>query len=314
VSPAFAALGVDFDLTDSLRQSDPKIIVRNKVTRIEEICQDIDSYFETGSMTPSQATTLRGRLVFSNSQTYGRKGALAYYHLGLIANMPGNPWIPLGTKLRWPLQWWKEQVAGCKPRTIRTGQQRSPLYLFTDGSCDPDETSPTGIKAAYGAVLYDPEDSTLETFGRDIGPELLRILSGHGAKQQIVGQSELLPCHAARTIWKERLQNRRIVLYVDNEAARFGLIKGTRPTLDSAWIINEYWTAEAENETTTWVDRVPSASNCADGPSRGRFDILTGTPLTIRQIEAPAPYEKNLVEQWHQREPGFPPLSRCKRP
>ena len=99
-----------------------------------------------------------------------------------------------------------------------------------------------------------------------------------GTEQQVVGQAELLPCHAAQIIWKERLRNRRVVVYIDNEAARFGPIKGTSPAVDSVWFINEDWTAEAGNENNTWVERAPSASNCSDGPSRGRFGILTSTP------------------------------------
>ena len=158
-----------------------------------------------------------------------------------------------------------------------------------------------------GAVLYDPEDLTVETFGKDVGPELLEILSSHGAKQKVVGQPELIPCHAAQIMWKERFPHRRVVLYVDSEAARFGLIKGPSPTLDSAWLINEYWAAEAENETTTWVDWVPSASNCADGTSRRRFDILTGTALTIHRIQVPASYEERLVAQWDKRGHAPPP-------
>ena len=89
-----------------------------------------------------------------------------------------------------------------------------------------------------------------------------------------------------------------MVVYIDNEAARFGLIKGTSPALDSVWFINEYWTAEGGNETNTRVERVPSASNCSDGPSRGRFDILTSTSLAIKQIPVPPNYAESLASQW----------------
>jgi len=204
----------------------------------------------------------------------------------------------MGKDLRRAFQWWKQQVSRCKPRIIRTGTQRKPVYLFTDGSCDPDATSPIGIKAAYGAVMYDPEDGAIETFGQEIGEDLLRLISADGNKKQVVGQSELIPCHAAQTIWKDRLKSRRVVLYIDNEAARYGLIKGTSPTRDSAWLINEYWTTEAKNETSSWIERVPSASNCSDGPSRGRFDILSSTSQRIRRIHLPDTYERDLARQW----------------
>ncbi len=127
----------------------------------------------------------------------------------------------------------------------------------------------------------------------------MAILSANGSKQQIVGQAELLPCHAAQILWKDRPQNRGLVVYIDNEAARFRLIKGTSPTLDSAWFINEYWTAEANNETTTRVERVPSASNCSDGPSRRRFHVLSSRVLDVKRLIVPPEDEASLVSQWN---------------
>ena len=105
------------------------------------------------------------------------------------------------------------------------------------------------------------------------------------------------------------------MVYVDNEAARYGLIKGTSPTLHSAWLINEYWTAESWNESNTWVARVPSASNCADGPSRGRFAILANTKLKVKRIQLPEWYEKGLVQQWIDmtQESAAAPLTRVQK-
>ena len=62
------------------------------------------------------------------------------------------------------LLWWKEKVTKCKPRIITIGPHGPPVYFFTDGSCCPDELSPLGIRAAYGAVMYDPADQAAETF------------------------------------------------------------------------------------------------------------------------------------------------------
>ena len=71
----------------------------------------------------------------------------------------------------------------------RVGPQRKPLYLFTDGSYEPDEEARLGIKAAYGAVMHDPEDECVETFGAEISEELLTLPSRGGSKRQIMGQS-----------------------------------------------------------------------------------------------------------------------------
>ena len=93
-------------------------------------------------------------------------------------------------------------MVGAKPRIVRAGPQRKPVYLFTDGSCDPDLDSPAGLNAGYGAVLWDPEDNALEIFGADVGDDMLEVLTGDVFKKQIVEQSELLRSFAAKTVWK----------------------------------------------------------------------------------------------------------------
>ncbi len=244
------------------------LIVENKPDRIKEISDRIDRHLADDSMTPAEAAELRGRLVFSNSQTYGRTGALAYYQLGIKAKGNG-PLHFMTSDLKWALRWWKSHLQNSKPRMVRVGPQRKPLYLFTDGSCEPDEEARLGIKAAYGAVMYDPEDECVETFGAEISEELLTLLSREGSKRQIVGQSELIPCHAAQIVWKDRMIGRRIFLYTDYEAARYGLIKSTSPTQNKR-LDRQTSTDPRKRPTrpTRGLRRVPSASNCADGPSR----------------------------------------------
>ena len=63
-------------------------------------------------MSPAEATELRGRLIFSNSQTYGRMGALAYYQLGIKAKEVG-PFLRISPELKEALEWWKIQITMC---------------------------------------------------------------------------------------------------------------------------------------------------------------------------------------------------------
>lgn len=67
-----------------------------------------------------------------------------------------------------------------------------------------------------------------------------------------VGQSELLPCLAARIIWAERLRNRQFVNYIDNAAARFAMIKGGPPTKGSAWVAGATWDQGAKVGAFSW--------------------------------------------------------------
>ena len=86
--------------------------------------------------------------------------------------------------------------------------------------------------------------------------------------------------------------------YIDNEAAKYGLIKGSSPIKDSAWLINEFWKQEAEQESFSWFERVPSACNCADDPSRGKGRDTTVGGRKVRWNELPVSIERDLAECW----------------
>ena len=58
--------------------------------------------------------------------------------------------------------------------------------------------------------------------------------------------------------------------FIDNESARSGLIKGSSRNKDSAELIEEFVNRDLEENAFFWFARVPSASNIADDPSRGR--------------------------------------------
>ena len=86
--------------------------------------------------------------------------------------------------------------------------------------------------------------------------------------------------------------------YIDNEAAKYGLIKGNSPTRDSAWLINEFWKQEADMESYSWFERVPSASNCADDPSRGKGadTVVAGRRVVWKRL--PQRIEGDLAKSW----------------
>lgn len=63
----FPALGVTFDLRGTL---EGLVKVVNKEPRVAQLLETIGGFMETGAMNEAEATTLRGRLQFSESQTY----------------------------------------------------------------------------------------------------------------------------------------------------------------------------------------------------------------------------------------------------
>ena len=109
-------------------------------------------------------------------------------------------------------------------------------------------------------------------------------------KAWVIHQAELMPALLAVRLWRKRLTSRRLLIFVDNDAARCALVKGTTPVLPSARMVGAFWSECAAACTYPWVDRVPSISNLADGPSRGEFELLARMGVAMRQLAVLAPF------------------------
>ena len=189
-----------------------------------------------------------------------------------------------------------------RPRVVALAPVGPPLFLFTDGFCEGEGSE---VVAGIGAVLLDPADGFAEAFGAWIPPPLMKVIR-EGTKDQVIAQAELPPLLAARKKWEHKFKQRggrRVLNFIDNDGARFGLIKGYSPTRPSAWLIGEFWEEEAKSQALSWFARVPSPSNCADGPSRLCFDRLGDIKgWRVRQVPPPS-FVAELLRR--QEEVGF---------
>ena len=111
----------------------------------------------------------------------------------------------------------------------------------------------------------------------------MRDYKEHGTRRQLVGQAELLPIVLAQELWAQWLRGRRALLFVDNDAARHAIIRGASPSGPSAVLVEHFGDAEAELDSFSWIERVPSPSNPADGPSRLRFGDLALRGARVRE-------------------------------
>ena len=159
------------------------LVVTNTHDRIEELKNRIEKILESDSLPAAEASQLRGRLGFSNSQTFGREGAYAYLALGQRA-CSSDARTKLSPDLRQALRWWLDHVATAKPRKVKLSRNQTPVYLFTDGSCEGE--GGTFPKAEIGAVIYDPVDGFADAFGGELPQEVVAKFSPGGAKRQVV--------------------------------------------------------------------------------------------------------------------------------
>ena len=63
--------------------------------------------------------------------------------------------------------------------------------------------------------------------------------------------------------------------------------------MDSAWLATKFWDLEIRGQTYTWFERVPSPSNPADHPSRGKRDFLGDLGME--------PVFRNLLEKFEHK-------------
>ena len=112
---------------------------------------------------------------------------------------------------------------------ITGARSRPPVLVFTDGACEEHGTT-------VGGVLVDPE-SEWQSFGAKLSEATVSEWKTKLDQTQVIGQAEIFPLLLARLTWGHRLRGRRVIYFIDNEAARIGLVRAYSPVLPSLNLI-----------------------------------------------------------------------------
>ena len=73
---------------------------------------------------------------------------------------------------------------------------------------------------------------------------------------------------------------------MDNNSAKFGMIRGYSRVSSSGKLIDACWGLDAELGAASWFSRVPSPSNVGDAPSRLLFDDLLRNGAVMDSVPA----------------------------
>jgi len=258
-SSSFTALGVVFDMTSADQE---ELRVKDKPGRKEKISKLIGEIVEDSTPKKELLTSLRGLVGYTRAQCFGRCGAAALHVLG---RMLATTEHRLTTEEREALEFWPRYLATAVPRTIATNSSEPPVVIFTDGADDDDVV---GIGAV---LLHGPKKYAL---GGRVSARQVKAWKEEGGKEKLIHQPELLPALVALRVWGREVAKKQLLIFVDNDGARGALIKGSSGSLPSAKIVHKFWARVGELGCFPWVDRVHTASNPADDPSRGRWDEL----------------------------------------
>jgi hypothetical protein len=147
-----------------------------------------------------------------------------------------------------------------------------PVLIFTDGACE-DSDTPGVQNATVGGVLRGRGAIADRFFGATVPADIVASLALQSGAQ-VIGQIELAPIWIAKRLWHDSIVDSRVVHYVDNNSAKFGMIRGYSRVSSSGKLIDACWGLDAELGAASWFSRVPSPSNVGDAPSRLLFDDL----------------------------------------
>ncbi len=263
----FSALGVQFDLSLC---AEGKFTIGNTESRKTELSGKISEILESDMLSPQESMSLRSRLLFAESQVYGRVAKMALAMVG-GPGLSGRVASPLGDELKFHLRWLRDRVLLAPPRLI-TVEKRSTFHVFLDGACTEYQPDEAWCGTSIGGVMFDEQGRGVGSFGEVLPQEIVAVWK-QGDKEQLIFEAELLPYVVALHLWAAELKGASCFIYIDNEAAKSSWINGTADLLHARRMIHVGVSKEAELEVSPYFCRVPTHSNLADDPSRGSFDL-----------------------------------------
>ena len=172
------------------------------------------------------------------------------------------------------------------PRVISIVDELKPVLLFTDGAYEQENNE---MQGSSGLVVIDTT-SSLRIVQEVAVPEPLHTHWKRGGSKQLISLMELWPVLAAIQAYGKTFYNRRCLSFIDNNnAVRDGLIKGSSPVCDMFSLLSVVSLDIAKYSLSMWFTRIPSKSNPADDPSRGRsVDIAKELGAEVLQLLEPS--------------------------
>ena len=238
-----------------------RFVMQNKPSRIEKIQKLLEETATLERVDKRHAQMVHGNLNFALSFFLGKSllvSARAFAHL----TTEGHRASP--EQIKQLCAWTHAMVGSLKPKTLDPKGITTPVLVFTDAAYEHDE-------ATWGIVVIDPVTGLRTAIGGSIPNSLVEAWHDLGT-DHVITLAEAFAVLLARVVFREILTQRRALFFVDNEGARYSLIKGVSPTLALLQIVQLFHACSEEDQCMQWVERVPSKSNIADLPSRGQTE------------------------------------------
>ena len=88
----------------------------------------------------------------------------------------------------------------------------------------PQNYVPRSFAESFGAVMLDPVLGRQEVLGAEVPEHVVRAWRS-GGERQIMYFAELYPILVAKKTWKDAIQGRRVIFFIDNEAVKISFVR-----------------------------------------------------------------------------------------
>ncbi|CAE7200308.1 unnamed protein product [Symbiodinium microadriaticum] len=240
--PSFDVLGMNLNLGSIL---DGRIVLANKTGCAEKILEKVALASAGNGSFRQSLQVLMGHLNFASGFFAGRALRHVAYDLNQLMN---SDWLSAKDSLESLASRITNILQSSPPRSLQCSHTRQPILVWTDGSWEAG-----GVWA--GMVPQRITDLWTKGDGMEV--------------EQIISQVELYAMALLRHLRQQKWMHRRIILFCDNESARYAAIKGGSSSSSMNLLVQAWDHPNFCYPAYIWLERVPSYSNISDGPSRG---------------------------------------------
>lgn len=170
----------------------------------------------------------------------------------------------LSSDLRAALEWWEHTLQNARCEIVHLRAPALPVVdVFTDASGKPPcAAAVMHDQGRFAYTVSHPSGGTLAEFQERSDDQIMAL--------------ELLAVVLALASFKAALVGRNVRLWIDNQGGQFALLRGSAKALDHNRLVHEVWSFALRHGIGLWLERVPSALNIADEPSRGETSTVRG--------------------------------------
>ena len=264
-------------------QDDVNSVVSIGVTRErrDKLRTRIAAILDANSLSPAEASSLRGKARWCVSPVFGRVGLAA---VALLKQRQQSSSSELDDELRDALEF-LGVVVDVLPQFVvrfRRGEPRPPVVVLTDASF---ETGHTWL----GFLICCPIAGCVWA-GEETPEWLLALLARHKRRESYIGQLETAIASGPYFTCPSMFRDRAVFHYVDNQGALYSLINGRSRDGDTNRLVFLTLLRAVQLRCDVWFDYVPSASNIADLPTRldaAAFARLERIGTRVRPVRLP---------------------------